>query len=162
MAHGDKRWIVDASGRIKRSTDRTYKDWKAGLHRFQAGPKHCKDCAAKEAPYKAYWKLSNAEYQLFRAKYGEQAWKHVKEMKYPYRHQPLHDRYCDRCKALDDLKWKWHKPKVRAKRWSRTGVPKAFRQELNRDYRTKVRHRLRNGDYDNLPVHKRNAARLYW
>jgi hypothetical protein len=32
MAHGSKKWIRDYSGRIKRSTDRTRKDWKGDLH----------------------------------------------------------------------------------------------------------------------------------
>lgn len=34
MAHGSKKWIRDYSGRIKRSTDRTYKDWKGDLHNW--------------------------------------------------------------------------------------------------------------------------------
>jgi hypothetical protein len=35
MAHGSKKWIRDYSGRLKRSTDRTRKDWKGDLHDWE-------------------------------------------------------------------------------------------------------------------------------
>lgn len=163
MAHGSKRWIRDYTGRIKRSADRTYKDWQGDLCRFRPHSKQhrCTACAAVRAPYEAHNRKYFAEWHALREKYGDQAWHHEHELRHRYVRLSYREMLCTDCRTKD--RWSdwhtWRKPK---KRWSRSGVPKGFRQTLNRDYRSKVRQAMREGRYDDLPIHKRNAAWLYW
>lgn len=51
--HGDKRWIKDYRGRLKKSSDKTYKDKLGNLNSFEQKPwrarKRCVDCQEKSA-----------------------------------------------------------------------------------------------------------------
>jgi hypothetical protein len=50
--HGDKKWIRDYSGRLKRSNDRTWKDWQGDGNRSwevkDLEQKNCPDCKARK------------------------------------------------------------------------------------------------------------------
>lgn len=59
MAHGDKKWIKDYAGRLKRSNDRTWRDKRSDLTRWKWWKKSfkCAECEEVNRPYKEYNKM---------------------------------------------------------------------------------------------------------
>lgn len=63
--HGDKKWIRDYNGRLKRSTDRTHKDFFSDLNRsyraLRQESKDCPDCQLRKEEL-GYWTSSCWKY----------------------------------------------------------------------------------------------------
>jgi hypothetical protein len=102
MAHGDKKWIEDYAGRLKRSNDRTWRDKRSDLTRWKWWKKErhaCSGCDEINRPYiehnemvrKAYKEVEPEYYALFpnvdkdkyelnwdafKKKYGSDYWNH--------------------------------------------------------------------------------------
>lgn len=136
--HGDKRWIRDHKGRLKKSSDRTFKDWLGDLNADE---------------YKYYFSRECAECEERRR---------IHDSQYSW------DVKCEACRDIWTKKWYGKGfPGGPRQQWYKTGVPSWFRRKLNRQYRTKVKQMMRDAKYneelyDVLPPHIRNAAWLWW
>jgi hypothetical protein len=133
--HGSKKWIRDRHGRLKKSSDRTYKDWLGDLNNsHRRNWKYWYDCEDCQC---------NAEYN------NVQRW---------YRRAFE----CESCrKAHTDLygrdRKKWYKTGV--PKWFRQAKNREYRNTVKQIIRNaKYVEEL----YDMIPPDKKDAAYDYW
>lgn len=179
MAHGDKKWIRDYNGRIKRSRDRTYKDWKGDLNSYEnrtSKRRRCAACEEIERPYKEHNDAIRDEYhrqlEALKKKYpggwgsNDYYYYHMDELTVRFVHIPWSQRECDDCKRKDNIRWYWHTPKVNHMRNARYYQNKSWiKRDMRREYRSKVKNILRKARYeedlyDEIPVRKYNWWRI--
>lgn len=157
--HGDKKWIYDHSGKLKKSSDRTFKDWCGDLNRswkvLRDEEAACPDCIENKQHLGKWVQPRRWDYltkEFYVDKDNEYFYTPPEaECKY---HRELDEKkgYGVGCPYSDIRRY-----------WYRSGVPAWFRRDLNRNYRSKTQQLMQrakfNEDlYDDLPQNQHDAA----
>lgn len=137
--HGDKRWIRDYTGRLKRSNDRSWKDWRGDLKRLWSErkdeEKYCPECEEVRQEVGTW---------VYGQRYDHEVRCWVEDRTVEKFVSPLNAR-CEYHRWKDNVGYKnpYHK---KGSYYSYT--PKMFRKAYNQQERARVRDILNHAKYD--------------
>lgn len=133
--HGDKKWIRDHSGRLKKSNDRTFRDWRGDLNRgykyIREMEENCPDCIAHREEI-GVWKHP--------CKWDRENKKMVIDTSTSYFFVPYNNDTCEIHRDLHEKRWS-RNPHHKKKGYM-SYTPSRFRRTFNRKERIRVKQML--------------------